>query len=294
MCIPFNIDLVIVCESGRLGNQLFQYAAIRKVAPKAKVLNVGMQSLVNWLQEIEVVEDFFVRKLLLAMVKSIGRRLLFGMAGKGRLLSLITEAYVANQCVISCEKGFISGIAVLSGYFQDEHTLDTVSRESLSIDSTILDEAKTWIDSQVLMPSMHQYFVHVRRGDYVSWPSRENPAVLSFSWYKAQIERIRVLDNSAQFLVFSDDVPYVEEFFGGFSDIFISRGSEERDLAAMSLCHGGGVLSASSFAWWGSYYSMTNNPEALFIAPRFWCNWRECQWYPLSIETSWLHYVEGF
>jgi hypothetical protein len=96
------------------------------------------------------------------------------------------------------------------------------------------------------------------------------------------------------FFVFSDDLPYVDEFLNSAPNVFVSRMSELNDLAAMSLCHGGGILSASSFSWWGAYYSYCSSPCALFLAPRFWAGWREMQWLPSSIETSWITYVDAF
>ena len=42
-------------------------------------------------------------------------------------------------------------------------------------------------------------FVHIRRGDYANWPTRQYPAILSLSWYK---DAIRYLQNHVNDPVF--------------------------------------------------------------------------------------------
>ncbi len=289
-----NIKFVIAYEWGRLGNQLFQYAAIKKIAPSACVLNIGMHSLLRWLADDQAFRGFFIRSLVIRLLENAGNVKLLGMSGKGRLFSLISERLDGDQCVLDFQMGLIPQIALLKGFFQDEQTLLGVETSALSINLRLIHKATKWIRKQTDLPSTNHYFVHIRRGDYTAWPSRAAPAVLSADWYIAQMKRILEVDNVAQFFVFSDDIPYAEEILRSFDNVFISRRSELDDLAAMSLCLGGGVLSASTFSWWGAFYSKQNNPMARFYAPRFWAGWRKARWFPGSIETSWIQYVDAF
>lgn len=294
MSKQLSIRLVFAFEWGRLGNQLFQYAAIKKSAPRAYIIYIGMDSLKNWIECFNLIKDSFFKEVLEKILMRLGRDRISALAGKGLLLSRITDSSENSNDHIAIEYGIITPIAVLSGFFQNEHTLNGICGRDLSINSSILVEAKRWIETQTLLPSCHHYFVHIRRGDYTSWPSEDAPAILSGSWYLAQIDRLVHHDPNAQFFVFSDDTVFVKKLFCGANNIFVSKGSEERDLAAMSLCSGGGILSASSFSWWGSYYSRAQNQNALFIAPRFWGGWRTKEWYPPKIKTSWIKYVDAF
>jgi hypothetical protein len=289
-----GVRIVVAFENGRIGNQLFQYAAVKRYVPSAHLLNVGMDSLSSWLCHIDTVKDSIWTKIALKVLRRLGRMRILRVAGKGRLFSIISERYDRGQCYVNLEKGLIPGIAFLNGFFQAEKVLDGLDTTTLAIDKTLLRAARGRIDCFADMSRIHSYFVHVHRGDYTSWPSRNAPAVLSASWYLAQIKRIQAQDPRASFFVFSDDLPYVHEQLGGAGNVFICSGSELADLAAMSQCCGGGIMSASTFAWWGAFYSKRNNPNALFLAPRFWAGWREDRWYPPSIETSWIQYVDAF
>jgi len=294
MCRADDTKIVVIFEWGRLGNQLFQYAALMKAAPRAQILTVGMRSLAEWLKESKLMQRSFAKTVCQKLLRTIGRRRLLKLAGRGRLFSLIAEQHKDSRSLITFEEGFFAKIAVFNGFFQSQEIVVNVSDHLFAIDSNILNDAKEWINSQTSYPYRHCYFVHVRRGDYLYWPSPEEPAALSGLWYQEQIEYILKIDALAQFFIFSDDISFSQKLLDIGPNICISKGSEMRDLAAMSLCQGGGILSASTFAWWGAYYAKQNNPKALFIAPRYWFGWRKSQWNPPSIETSWIQYVKSY
>ncbi|BCS51977.1 hypothetical protein GSbR_38080 [Geobacter sp. SVR] len=134
------------------------------------------------------------------------------------------------------------------------------------------------------------YFVHIRRGDYNAWPSKEHPAIVPLRWYEQQISRIRELNPDAFFLVFSDDFWYVHDFFSGKDWARVCGEGHYIDFMLMAQCHGGGVLSASSYAWWAAYYARRENSEAYFVAPLYWAGHRLGKWYPECIETEWINY----
>ena len=67
----------------------------------------------------------------------------------------------------------------------------------------------------------------------------------------------------------SDALMWVKENFSNQDDIFTSSENEEIDFSMMTRCSDG-ILSASSFAWWGACFSKINNPDGIFLAPKFW------------------------
>ena len=142
-------------------------------------------------------------------------------------------------------------------------------------------------------PGAGRYFVHIRRGDYTCWPSRETPAALPASWYFENMARIRESDNDAHFFVLSDDTEFASTLFSGQSDVFVTQTSPETALTLMAECDGG-VLSASSFSWWGAALASERGAKGPFYAPKHWLNWRFANcWDPPALEkTSFLEWCQ--
>ncbi len=134
-------------------------------------------------------------------------------------------------------------------------------------------------------------FIHVRRGDYLHWPTLDNPAALSDSWYLKQIDQISKDRKQARFLFFTDDPTYVRNhILNKVPNGDIYHHSEAFDLAVMTLC-AGGVLSPSSYAWWAAKLSSQLGVNKLFIAPNFWIGHARAEWHPPGIKSTFLKYV---
>ena len=134
-------------------------------------------------------------------------------------------------------------------------------------------------------------FVHIRRGDYLRWPSAEAPAALPCSWYLHAIELMQSKFPNSVFIFLSDDVMYLEDIFGSLPCFYISHNTPQVDLAIMSICNSG-ILSASSFAWWGAYYSrIYNSVYSSYVAPEFWCGHRMLAWFPEYFRAKWITYL---
>ncbi|WP_186517603.1 alpha-1,2-fucosyltransferase [Synechococcus sp. PROS-9-1] len=157
---------------------------------------------------------------------------------------------------------------------------------------TLLTDANLWLSANGLDPIVDTLvFVHIRRGDYLRWPSLQSPAVLSLSWYLKAIEVITKYSPKSTFIFMGDDLMYLEDIFGSRPDSFISQNSPQIDLMLMSLCHHG-ILSASSFAWWGAKYcSLYHDLDPFCLAPKYWIGHRSQQWYPPFMETPNLTYL---
>ena len=63
------------------------------------------------------------------------------------------------------------------------------------------------------------------------------------------------------------------------------------DFVLMTQCKGG-ILSASSFSWWGAYLAKQKYSGTFFLAPKYWAGHRQKRWYPESMKSSFLDYVE--
>lgn len=286
-----ELKYVIIFEHGRLGNQLFQYLAARTLAPKAQVICIGLQSLFSSLHpsvcpSVPSKRTRFLRESF----ARLGRDRSISLGKHKRVWGLITEMSNEKGSSISISKGLFKGLAILDGFFQDKVVFMNVSCEKYPLRSDLLEKARDWIQANVISCGFNPYFLHLRRGDYVRWPSIDHPAVLPFRWYEQQMDEILQSDKRARFIVCTDDHPYVEEHLGSHPMVSIYRGSEIDDFFLMTQCSGGGILSPSTFSWWAAWYGKHFFHGSRYVAPQYWAGWRLREWYPTAIEVPWLDY----
>lgn len=112
--------------------------------------------------------------------------------------------------------------------------------------------------------------IHVRRGDYLLYPDKHpavNPIYLSvsFDYFRQK--------GYSKFLVFSDDPEWFKNFFRGFAPVsgctfdYAEGNDELTDLSLMACCEHN-IIANSSFSWWGAW--LNRNPNKIVIAPRTW------------------------
>jgi hypothetical protein len=282
---------IIIFENGRLGNQFFQYLAARTAAPRAQIVFIGLQSLLVSLQSCSSsIAPSRGARLLEKLFGRLGRKRALVLAKRRRLWSVISEIRDGDNVSISFAQGLCNKIALLDGFFQDETIFEHTSLEKFPLRIELLDNAREWIESNVVSRGFNPYFLHLRRGDYVRWPTGDHPAVLPFQWYEQQMNEIAQADSRAHFVVCTDDRPYAEERLGSNPMVSIFRGSEIDDFFLMTQCSAGGILSASTFSWWAAWYGKHFFGCSRYIAPQYWAGWRLREWYPPAIETTWLDY----
>lgn len=102
--------------------------------------------------------------------------------------------------------------------------------------------------------------VHVRRGDYLNL--KDYHYNLDLSYYINAIDRFDY--ENTRFVIFSDDIRWCKEHFDKHNSIFIEGNSDLVDMWLMSKCNHN-IIANSSFSWWGSY--LNQNPDKKVIAP---------------------------
>jgi hypothetical protein len=112
--------------------------------------------------------------------------------------------------------------------------------------------------------------------------------MLPLAYYRAAIVRVLEAVPDPHFFLMGDDPSWCEEQFADLPHSTVSRSSSYEDLALMSLC-AGGIISNSSFAWWGAYFCGRTAPV---IAPRYWFGWAKKQWLPEGIEESGFQFID--
>ena len=281
--------MIIFFEGGRLGNQIFQYCGLKKICGKDRIYIYGMHSLKKSFINLDLIKSNF---LIDYMIRRIGQKRFLYLSKKIGFIGYIEEKDEAGEVMFYRHPGLIKSIYFCSTiYFQSEKLLDEKTASEIELEPSIISKASRIIN-QRSEPLSRPYFIHIRRGDYASFPYPHASAMLPMEWYIEQIELIYAYCKNPCFIVVTDDVKYAKDYFQHRSDIYISSEKEEVDLGIMSLCDGG-ILSASSFSWFGAYFAHHKNPSGLFIAPKYWWGLRFGEWMPPSIKTNWITYVRA-
>lgn len=283
--------MIIFIEYGRLGNQLFQYAFLKTIAKEENLYLVGFNDFQAIFDNVESNFPVKTNSLIFRLLNHI-RPSIYPFLRMTRIINLVTENLdKKKQYNIEFNSGFLKKITYCqTGYFQSEKLFDSNVITKLAIKPSLIYKVnQKFEDWQCTNKDV--IFVHVRRGDFLKWPSRENPAILPANWYFKCIAEMQRRYENPFFIFTSDDLPYTEDLFGDMPDSAISNGSQEDDFALMSLCHGG-ILSASSFSWWAAYLAKIKHQEGVFFAPMFWVGHKSAQWYPsINIQSSFLEYI---
>ena len=283
--------MIIFFENGRLGNQLFQYCGLRHYFPEQKLVFLGCEDLQR---NFDSVDAQLIPKNVLGCWLPFGliRRIVFFLVAV-RFLGRITEERDGEVFKLAVRKGVFWNTYVAEYvFFQHRDFVDQIHTPPI-LKPGLIQVALDWLREKAIdLNSNKLVFVHIRRGDYLYWPSRELPAVLDLAWYERAIEAMQEKNKSAVFILMGDDPFYLRDVFKESDRLVISDNPPEIDMALMSLCHSG-ILSASSFAWWGAFYARSNQKvDATFLAPQYWGGHRAKKWYPTNFRTSWITYVE--
>ena len=285
--------MILFFESGRLGNQLFQYSGLRQSFPEEHLIFIGCSDLDALIETDDVA---FIRKDPILRWLHIGLFARFmTVLSRWRIIGCIREVQNESSYSVSVRIGFMRGIPLLQpAYFQHSSVVKSISG-AIAIKPKYVDLAKSWLNlNSVRVDQNNLVFVHIRRGDYLSWPNRTSPAVLSLSWYLEAMATIRSKVSTPLFIVLTDDPYYAKDVFSGLSDVLISDNEHLVDFALMSLCRHG-ILSASSFAWWGAWFSRKTyacNGHGIYLAPKYWAGHRSKRWFPDGFVTDWISYIE--
>jgi len=279
---------IILFENGRLGNQLFQYHGVRKYYPEDIIFCLGFNSLEK-LYSCKNVIFFNNNFFLFSLLRHIFRWFLLILV-KFKIVSSVIEQSTEFSYRLIKKDGLFDGIIVIhNAFFQHKDVQPTFLGNIPSINLNRLICFNNFKEVHHL-ENKQIAFIHIRRGDYLIWPSKNFPAAIEVGWYLDQIDYFRSKYPQIMFIVTTDDKEYVSKLFLDAADIIISFEDEIVDFVIMSNCNHG-ILSASTFSWWSAYMAKTSNPAGEFVAPKYWIGYNKKVWFPPWIESSWLRYV---
>lgn len=227
---------------GRLGNQMFQYAALRGIAETHGYdFCIPESEFTNEWQDHQLFEAFELPNLK-------NKKFLSANYYQEKQFNYSQE-YV-NECPDNVN---------LYGYFQTEkyfsHISDSI-REDFSFKSNVLNPCKEAFNFDKVIS------LHVRRTDYVEKSVDHPPCPLEY--YE---EALAKFDTNIPVMIFSDDIEWCKKQDIFKSDRFLvcESGWNLVDMCLMTMCthH---IIANSSFSWWGAWLSGSDN----VIAPSKW------------------------
>jgi len=116
--------------------------------------------------------------------------------------------------------------------------------------------------------------IHVRRGDYVSDPNVATiHGVCDVPYYERAIEIVRRHIPDPQFFVFSDDLDWARDNLPLTDDTeFLghNRGTHSHEDLRLMMSARHNIIANSSFSWWGAW--LNANDSKLVVAPNKWMN----------------------
>lgn len=233
-------------QLGRLGNQMFQFAALKGVANKH-----GYQYCIPPSQNKNEWKD---HQLFVPFKLSNTTQLNVQFIDQKRPTvtesSFCFDEKIFNEC-----PDWVS----LQGYFQTEKYFKHITDE-IKGDFTFKDEILKPCN-EMLSEITSPISLHIRRTDYVT---NSNHTVLEIDYYE---KALKEFDNTATVLVFSDDPEWCnqQELFSSDRFLIAEGNSNYIDLCLMTLCSGH-IIANSSFSWWGAWLAKNNK----VIAPSGW------------------------
>lgn len=217
---------------GRLGNQMFQYSALKGVASyKGYWYSIPKNT--------SLTECFKIPETL---------------SNKNQE-TLFIEQYefdlnFFNNCPDDID---------IAGYFQSEKYFKHIEKE-IRKDFTFYDRISKVCNHyrNNTFPNQEVISLHIRRTDYLTDSNFEK---LSLDYYYNALELLP--DTSV--MIFSDDPGWCREKFNGEQFTVSLSNNSYIDLCLMTLCdyH---IIANSSFSWWGSWLAKSKKT----IAPKKW------------------------
>ncbi len=263
---------IIVCFSGGLGNQMFQYALAKCFMKCNDRVAADISSYSLWSKagfELPVVfpaaqldTSTWREKIYYEKVVQL----------RYREPDMCSEAYrQTDTAVLRRKQGLIEG------YWQSVQYVDMV-RDELRRDFRFQEKNDGGLRNMTgAVKSCNAVSVHIRRQDYLK-SSALYGGICTDEYYEKAIAHMLRQAADAVFYFFSDDMAWVRETYRELKNaVFVSREmfddyEDWYDMWLMSCCRHN-IIANSSFSWWGAW--LNGSMDKQVIAPRKWIAGKE-------------------
>lgn len=257
-------------ELGRLGNQLFQYAALKGLAVKTGYeMKIPNPNGMNWHGQNCLLDRFNIECDYLTQED----------------LNTLQNLYEEPTWQKYDENFFnLPDNTTIEGFFQStfyfEHIEEQIKKELTPKDEYLIP-AKQYIQQLKDKYNCEIVSVHVRRGDNMT--NGQTGLIQAFEpggMYETYFNKAKkVFDGkNVKFLVFTGgqrfnednktDVEWCKEFFVGDEFLFSEGRPQIEDFSLIMSCDHNILSHASSFGWWAAY--VNQNPNKVVVAPEYY------------------------
>lgn len=266
--------VVVARLIGGLGNQLFQYAAARRIALKnglsIKLDVLGFAAYKRRpyaLAPFRIVQQFATPEEIQRLKRS-------------RLGLLVQRVWPHAEVTHVQERHFhldprareVRSGVYMAGYWQSEkyfHDVADVIRAEFTVDAPPNAENARILR---LIQGCNSVAVHVRRGDYITNPrARLLHGGCTLEYYGRALSEILGRVGRPHFFVFSDDPEWARTHLVIRRPVFFvdhnGPAQPHEDLRLLGSCRHH-IIANSTFSWWGAWLGA--HPDQVVIAPDRW------------------------
>ena len=257
------ITFMNIGKYGRLGNQIFQYAA--------------MVSIARHLGERYVLSSSSIEPTMGAYFNDATKEYEFGHFEMFECFNIKCPLIDDHKLKLGIGANYsepsfcyhdsfwdLSNNTNIHGYFQSEEYFINIRDEllkQLTFKDEIVQKAKDFI-SQI--DAKTTAFIHVRRGDNVAHPDVHPLSCLDY--ISKTTSELKTQYPGIKFVVLTDDLTWSRKNIVGEEFVF-SDNNHFVDLAIMTLCDHS-IIANSSFSWWGAW--LNDNEKQIVYAPKTW------------------------
>lgn len=272
--------MIVTVLKGGLGNQMFCYAAARRLAHKRGTklfMDLSWFELADQVDTKRVyeldcfnLEQKFIKRSDFVIANSDSSlkikayRLTKGLL-KPRLNPYIEKTHEFDKQVLNLPDN-----TFLEGFWQNENYFKDIRKILLS--DFYLNNSPTDKNNEALkqISDTTAISLHIRRGDYAA--NKETNAfhgLMGVDYYKKAVEIIAKKVNDPHFFVFSDEPAWCKKNLKlSFPATYISGNKAGyEDLRLMISCRHH-ITANSSFSWWGAW--LDPRTDKIVISPKRW------------------------
>lgn len=273
---------------GRLGNQMFIYAASRAIALKqgTKVWlsesdfsnkhNVSRLNCFKLSKDVSYKEDLTrttrqkIGKFIYMVCcrhKDINQ--VFEMEKKWQWLFRMFNMFICQEGYIApgnfdCDNLFVFGYFQSDKYFKE---YEAEIRKDLEFKTELFCDDARSLGAEIASDP-NSVCIHIRRGDYLKEPVFY---VCGNEYYYRAIDKMAEFVPSARYYVFSDNIEDVKKLFEKYSDktfTYIDSKFTDQESMYLGSCCNHFIMTNSSYSWWMQFLS--KNPKKHVLAPNRW------------------------
>lgn len=272
--------MIMVQIMGGVGNQLFQYAAARRLSLKRDTeLKFDISSFEDDLKRSFTLEYFNVKGSIasqreISCFKPKSNSMVSRIMAKASHYLPLKYKMVISSPNFGFDKKILNagGNHYLKGYWAHENYFTDIG-DVLMQEIVIKPEYQSEAFLQALesINSSESVSLHIRRGDYAQNSFNLSYfGVMPMEYYNKAVAHIKERVEKSHFFVFTDDVAWVKENLKLEEFTFIKdfgHLADYEELVLMSRCNHN-IIANSTFSWWGAW--LNPNSEKIILAPKAW------------------------